>query len=274
MGGLNLDQADWDKERGAIEQEVSRDLSSPIYTYLSQLQAIMFAGTPYENDALGTRPSFDKTDAKLLRAFYERWYAPNNAILVIAGDVDPAAAIAQARTAFGGIPRRDIPAHATFTRTSRGAEDADAANGLSGGAGDPGLPHARPEGSRFRGGRYIGRCAGQRARRAVHHGHVRTRLAVPIRVPAQSRCGVCAGGGGHFRKGRTPRRCWPKCAAYSPRLPRRACRRSWWRRRGGRNWRSWRSRMTASPAWRSPGPTRWRSATRIRRTTWPPNIRP
>jgi len=117
MEGLDLKQADWDKERGAIEQEVSRDFSSPIYTYLSQLQAIMFAGTPYEHDALGTRPSFDKTDAKLLRGFYERWYAPNNAILVIAGDVDPQKALADVKSAFGAIPRRDIPAHAQFTET-------------------------------------------------------------------------------------------------------------------------------------------------------------
>jgi zinc protease len=117
MAGLDLKQEDWDKERGAIEQEVSRDFSSPIYTYLSQLQAIMFAGTPYEHDALGTRPSFDKTDAKLLRGFYERWYAPNNAILVIAGDVDPQKALAEAKTAFGTIPRRDIPAHAAFSQT-------------------------------------------------------------------------------------------------------------------------------------------------------------
>ncbi len=115
MRGLNLDQADWEKERGAIEQEVSRDLSSPIYTYLSQLQAIMFAGTPYEHDALGTRPSFDKTDAALLRGFYDRWYAPNNAILVIAGDVQPEQALAQVRDAFAAIPRRDVPAHAVFT---------------------------------------------------------------------------------------------------------------------------------------------------------------
>lgn len=111
MNGLNLLPEDWDKERGAIEQEVSRDLSSPIYTYLSQLQAIMFAGTPYENDALGTRPSFDKTTAKLLRQFYETWYAPNNAILVIVGDVDPAQAMQQVKAILGPIPRRDVPQH-------------------------------------------------------------------------------------------------------------------------------------------------------------------
>jgi zinc protease len=111
MNGLNLLPQDWEKERGAIEQEVSRDLSSPIYTYLSQLQAIMFAGTPYENDALGTRPSFDKTTAKMLRDFYESWYAPNNAILVIVGDVDPASAMDQVKAILGPIPSRKLPEH-------------------------------------------------------------------------------------------------------------------------------------------------------------------
>ncbi len=111
MRGLSLTQADWEQERGAIEQEVSGDLSNPLYNYFSQLQAILFAGTPYEHDALGTRDSFDRTDTALLRRFYEDWYAPNNAVLVIAGDVDPARALSDVRAAFGDIPSRPLPEH-------------------------------------------------------------------------------------------------------------------------------------------------------------------
>lgn len=112
MRGALITETDWVQERGAIEQEVSRNNSSPFYLYSAQVQALLFAGTPYEFDALGTRPSFDKTDAALLRRFYDAWYAPNNAILVVAGDVEPAAVIAQARAIFGPIARRDLPPHA------------------------------------------------------------------------------------------------------------------------------------------------------------------
>src|SRR2546430_4120736 len=56
------------------------------YTTLFRSRASMFAGTPYAHDALGTRPSFEKTSARMLKSFHDTWYAPNNAILVIAGD--------------------------------------------------------------------------------------------------------------------------------------------------------------------------------------------
>ena len=100
--------AEWQLEKGAIEQEVARDLSEPTYKFITRLNQDMFGGTPYAHDALGTRESFEKTTGAMLKAFYRRWYAPNNAILVIAGDVDPVATLATVRRLYGPIPRRPI----------------------------------------------------------------------------------------------------------------------------------------------------------------------
>ena len=70
----------------------------------------MFAGTPYAHDALGTRPSFEKTTAAVLKNFHDTWYAPNNAILVIAGNVDPDATLSEVKQLFGDIPAKKLPA--------------------------------------------------------------------------------------------------------------------------------------------------------------------
>lgn len=99
----------WSKERGAIEQEVSQDLSDPQYVFYTKLLAAMFRDTPYAHDALGTRPSFDKTTAAMLERFHQAWYAPNNAILIVVGDVEPQAAMAKIKKLLGGIPQKKIP---------------------------------------------------------------------------------------------------------------------------------------------------------------------
>jgi zinc protease len=107
-GALNT-EALWKQERGAIEQEVAQDFSSPRYLFYSRLLRAMFAGTPYAHDALGTRPSFQKTTGQMLRDFHKKWYVPNNAILVVVGDVEPAAALATIKRLFEPIPRRTVP---------------------------------------------------------------------------------------------------------------------------------------------------------------------
>jgi zinc protease len=99
----------WDQERGAIEQEVAQDLSSPEYVFYTKLLGTMFKGTPYAHDALGTKSSFDKTTGPMLKKFYDSWYAPNNAILVIVGDVKPQETLAQVREIFGSIPAKNLP---------------------------------------------------------------------------------------------------------------------------------------------------------------------
>ena len=109
MRAVLATEREWHNERGAIEQEVAQDLSEPGYVLFSKLRARMFAGTPYEHDALGTRPSFQKTTAQMLKNFHDTWYAPNNALLVIAGNVDPPSALAEVRRLFGDIPTKKLP---------------------------------------------------------------------------------------------------------------------------------------------------------------------
>jgi zinc protease len=114
MRGVLDTQQDWDKERGAIEQEVAQDVSSPFYLMYEKLRSKMFAGTPYQHDALGTRPSFENTTASMLKTFYDTWYAPNNAILVVVGDLDPQATLAKVKTLFGSIPSQKLPLRPAF----------------------------------------------------------------------------------------------------------------------------------------------------------------
>ncbi len=108
LHGIEDSQTEWDQERGAIEQEVARDLSNPTYKFIDRLNGAMFAGTPYAHDPLGTRPSFDATTGAMLRSFYQKWYTPSNMILVVVGDVDPTTTLAKIRQLFGDIPSHPL----------------------------------------------------------------------------------------------------------------------------------------------------------------------
>ena len=114
MQDLLPDESLWMKERGAIEQEVAQDLSNPTYLFYMQLLQAMFKGSPYEHDALGTRPSFEKTSGADLRKFHNDWYTPNNAILVVVGNVEPQTVLEQVKKTFGGIPAKNLPARPEY----------------------------------------------------------------------------------------------------------------------------------------------------------------
>ncbi len=109
MRGVIDSDASWAREHGAIEQELAQDLSSPEYVFYSKLLAALFKGTPYAHTPLGTKASFDHTTGDMLREFYQTWYAPNNAVLVITGDVKPQEVLSQVRRLFESIPAGDIP---------------------------------------------------------------------------------------------------------------------------------------------------------------------
>ncbi len=109
MKGVLDSEESWKEERGAIEQEVAQDISDPDYIFYARLLEIMFRDTPYAHTPLGTVPSFEKTTGAMLKKFYDTWYAPNNAILVIVGHVEPRKALKDVEKYFAGISRKKIP---------------------------------------------------------------------------------------------------------------------------------------------------------------------
>ncbi len=109
LRGVDDTDAEWNQERGAIEQEVARDLSNPTYKFVSRVNEDMFAGTPYAHDPLGTKSSFDATTGPMLKDFYSKWYTPSNAILIVVGDIDPAATLAKVRQLYADIPSHPLP---------------------------------------------------------------------------------------------------------------------------------------------------------------------
>ena len=109
MRGVLDSEKLWAQERGAIEQEVAQDLSDPEYLFYTKALADLFKGTPYAHTPLGTISSFDKTTGAMLKRFHDTWYAPNNAILVIVGDVEPQKALTEVKKFFSDIPAKKIP---------------------------------------------------------------------------------------------------------------------------------------------------------------------
>jgi zinc protease len=112
MANVTDNEQSWNQERGALEQEVAQDVSSPEYIAHDRLRAAMFADTPYKRDALGSRETFDNTTPSMLRSFHDAWYAPNNAVLVVVGDIDPTTTLEKIKSFFGAIQAKILPARA------------------------------------------------------------------------------------------------------------------------------------------------------------------
>ena len=169
QGVLDTDKL-WDQERGAIEQEVAQDLSNPEYVFYTRLLAAMFRGTPYAHDALGSRPSFNKTTGDMLHKFYGNWYAPNNAILVIVGNVDPHATLDEVKKLFGRDPGEKASCQAGLLVPAGQRPDTESENGPALRTVIDLLPHARIQQPGFCRGRGSGRRPQQPARQPLRAG--------------------------------------------------------------------------------------------------------
>ncbi|MES2195593.1 MAG: pitrilysin family protein [Pseudomonadota bacterium] len=113
MTGLVLKDENVLPERDVVLEEFNmRVANNPDARLTEQIMAALYLNHPYGRPVIGWRQEIEKLDREDALAFYKRFYAPNNAILVIAGDVEPKDIRAMVERTYGGIPAQPaISAH-------------------------------------------------------------------------------------------------------------------------------------------------------------------
>lgn len=116
MRNLRLTEDDVATERQVIlEERAQRTDTDPGALLMEQMRAAQFLNSPYGIPVIGWRHEMEALSRDDALSYYERFYAPNNATLVIAGDVTPDAVKALAEKHYGplkpseGIVPRDRP---------------------------------------------------------------------------------------------------------------------------------------------------------------------
>ena len=110
MTGLALDdELVLPERRVVLEERRMRVDNKPRAVLDEELNARLFLHAPYRNPNIGWGEEVRRLGTADALAFYRRWYMPNNAVLVVGGDVEPAAVKALAERVFGPIPARPLP---------------------------------------------------------------------------------------------------------------------------------------------------------------------
>lgn len=109
MTHLVLAEGQVTSERAVIIEERRRDLDSAVGKLDEMMTASLFLNHPYRLPVLGWAHEMAKLSRQDALDFYGRWYAPDNAILVIAGDVTAAEVRPLAESIYGPIPSRTVP---------------------------------------------------------------------------------------------------------------------------------------------------------------------
>lgn len=124
MTNLALTPEDVSTERRVVLEERAQVTdSNPGALAREQLMAAQYQNHRYGVPIIGWEHEVAQLDMPELTAFYERHYAPNNAVLIVAGDVDPQDVLALARAHYGPIPANaDLPDRARPTEPPQRAE--------------------------------------------------------------------------------------------------------------------------------------------------------
>ncbi|MCW0380698.1 hypothetical protein NB697_003544 [Xanthomonas sacchari] len=100
-----IDQAALDEQRGVVQNEKRQGENQPYGQAWSRLSRALYpAGHPYHHTVIGSMNDLNAASLADVKQWFRTWYGPNNAVLVLAGDIDVATAKEKVTRYFGDIP--------------------------------------------------------------------------------------------------------------------------------------------------------------------------
>lgn len=111
MRGLDITQANLTNQQGVVKNEVKVNVLNQPYGGFPWIDMPVAANTNWYNshNFYGELEDLDKATLEDVQKFFKQYYAPNNAVLVVNGDIDPAQAKAWITKYFGPLPRIELP---------------------------------------------------------------------------------------------------------------------------------------------------------------------
>src|SRR5262249_30439140 len=110
MRALNITQANLDNQRNAVQEERRLRVDNQPYGKSGEeLEGMAYDSFPYHHSVIGSMDDLNAASLDDVKEFFRIYYAPNNVVLVLAGDLDPKEALVKVKKYFGDIPRQPAP---------------------------------------------------------------------------------------------------------------------------------------------------------------------
>ena len=122
-----IDQKTLDEQRGVVQNEKRQGQHQPYGQVWDMLGKAMYPkGHPYHHSTIGSMNDLNAASLEDVKTWFKTWYGPNNAVLVLAGDIDVATAKEKVAKYFGDIPagptmaqpKVDVAAHSKDSRST------------------------------------------------------------------------------------------------------------------------------------------------------------
>jgi zinc protease len=110
MRALDISQANLDNQRAVVQEERRQSYDNrPYGRTFEEITALAYKSFAYRHSTIGSMADLNAATLDDVRAFFRTYYAPNNAVLAVAGDFKPAETKAKIAKYFGSIPRQPAP---------------------------------------------------------------------------------------------------------------------------------------------------------------------